>query len=143
MENIGKWAENYYAWWLKTFIIVMVLFHTVLVRFWEIYQNCSNSVHFLARQMFMFIYKWVRISPQIDWYYYHGTIPESMCIVRHQTLIKTPASWVSHQSPVCPPFTLLFMDMVQFYWKHVFLYQIMMSKYLRSVLTKSTCRRGI
>ena len=46
-------------------------------------------------------FKWVRISPEIDWYHYKGTIPAPTCIVRHQTLIKSPTSKVSHQSPVC------------------------------------------
>ena len=50
-----------------------------------------------------FFFKWVRISPEIDWYHYQGASPAPACIVRHQTMIKAPTSKVSHQSPVCPP----------------------------------------
>ena len=71
----------------------------LLLKIWEIYEKCSNSVNFWARKMFFF-FKWVRISPEIDWYHYQGASPAPMCIVRHQKLIKVPTSEVSHQSPV-------------------------------------------
>ena len=74
----------------------------LLLKIWEIYEKCSNSVNFWARKMFFF-FKWVRISPEIDWYHYQGASPAPTCIVRHQTMIKAPTSKVSHQSPVCPP----------------------------------------
>ena len=35
-------------------------------------------------------FKWVRISPEIDWNHYQGASPAPKCIVRYQTLIKTP-----------------------------------------------------
>ena len=71
----------------------------LLLKIWEIYEKCSNSVNFWARKMFFF-FKWVRISPEIDWYHYQGASPAPTCIVRHQTMIKPPTSEVSHQSPV-------------------------------------------
>ena len=74
----------------------------LLLKIWEIYKKCSNSVNFWARKMFFF-FKWVRISPEIDWYHYQCASPAPTCIVRHQTMIKAPTSKVSHQSPVCPP----------------------------------------
>ena len=36
-----------------------------------------------------FFFKWVRISPEIDWYHYQGASPAPTCIVRHQTMTKT------------------------------------------------------
>ena len=38
------------------------------------------------------------MSPEIDWYHYQGVSPAPTCVVRHQTMTKTPMR--SHQSPV-------------------------------------------
>ena len=38
----------------------------------------------------MFFFKWVRISPEIDWYHYQGASLAPTCILRHQSLISTP-----------------------------------------------------
>ena len=48
----------------------------------------------------MLFFKWVRISPEIEWYHYQGACPAPTCKVQHQTLIKTLQIEVSHQSPV-------------------------------------------
>ena len=64
----------------------------LLVKFWEINKKCSNSVKFWARKM-LFSFKWVRISPEIDWRHYEGASPAPTCIVRHQTMTKTPSRW--------------------------------------------------
>ena len=42
-----------------------------------------------ARAKLSFFY-WVRISPEIDWCHYQGASPAPTCIVRHQTMTKTP-----------------------------------------------------
>ena len=49
--------------------------------------KCSNMVNFWARKM-LFFFKWVRISPEIDWYHYQGASPAPTCVVRHQTMTK-------------------------------------------------------
>ena len=36
----------------------------LLMKIWQIYKKCSNSVNFLARKIFFF-FKWVRTSPEI------------------------------------------------------------------------------
>ena len=36
------------------------------------------------------LFKWVRISPEIDLYHYQGANPAYTCIIRHQTMTKTP-----------------------------------------------------
>ena len=76
------------------------------LKIWEIYKKCSNSLNFWARKMFFF-FKWVRISPEIDWYHYQGASPAPTCIVRHQKLIKTPTRWsvTSEPSVPLPPLT--------------------------------------
>ena len=61
------------------------IFEDLLLKIWEIYQRCSNSVNFWARKMFFF-FKWVRISPGIDWYHYQGASPEP------GTYVHSPAS---------------------------------------------------
>ena len=68
------------------------------MKFWEIYQKCPNSVNFWARKMFFF-FKWVRISPEIDWYHYQGASPALTFIVRHQTLTKTLTRWSVTSEP--------------------------------------------
>ena len=69
----------------------------LLLKFWEIYEKCFNSVNFWARIFFL---KWVRILQEIDWYHYLGASPAPSCKVRQQTLIKNPMRFMSHQSPV-------------------------------------------
>ena len=71
---------------------------TLLVRIWEIYYWKFDRFTRIAltRSVFelekCFFFKWVRISPEIDWYHYQGASPAPSCIVRHKTLIKTPTS---------------------------------------------------
>ena len=36
-----------------------------------------------------FFFKWVRILPEIDWYHYQSAAAPT-CIIRHQTMTKTP-----------------------------------------------------
>ena len=59
----------------------------LLLKIWEIYEKYSNSVNFLARKMFFF-FKWVRISPAIDWYH-QGASPAPTCTFQHQALTNT------------------------------------------------------
>jgi len=54
----------------------------LLLEILKIYKKCSNSVNFLARKIFLF-FKWVRISPDIDWYHHQGASPALTCIVWH------------------------------------------------------------
>ena len=42
--------------------------------------------------------KWVRISPEIDWYHYQGASIAPTGIVWHQIMTKTPGGEVSHQN---------------------------------------------
>ena len=79
-------------WYLRDF----------LWKTWEIYRKCSNSANFWARKMFFFL-KWVRISPEIDWYHYQCASPAPTCIVRHRILIKTPTRWSVTSEPSVPP----------------------------------------
>ena len=59
-----------HSWWYDTVSnIFWAYLRDLLLNFWEIYQKCSNSVNFGARKMFFF-FKWVRISPEIDWYHH-------------------------------------------------------------------------
>ena len=51
-----------------------------------------------------FFFKWVRISPEIDWYHYQGASPAPTCIVWHQTMTKTATRWsVTSEPSVLPP----------------------------------------
>ena len=56
----------------------------------EIFKNAQTRPIFELEKCSFF--KWVRISPEIDLYHYQGASPAHMCIVWHQTLIKTPTS---------------------------------------------------
>ena len=68
-------------------------FRDLLLNIWEIYEKCSNSVNFWAWKMFFFL-KWVRISPEIDWYHYQGAQSDIK-------LVQRPLQGeVPHQSPV-------------------------------------------
>ena len=73
----------------------------LLLKIWDIYEKCSKSVNFWARKMFFF-FKWVRISPEIDWYHYQGASPAPTCIVRHQTMTKTSTRWSVTLEPSVP-----------------------------------------
>ena len=91
-------------------------FGDFLMKFWEIYQKCSNSVNFWARKMFFF-FKWVRISPEIDWYHYQGASPAPTCIVRHQTMTKTPTRWSVTSEPCDKKFLTVALN--SFLWQEV------------------------
>ena len=66
------------------------LFHTFLVHICEFYywqferftKRCSNSVNYWARKLLFFS----------NGYHYQGYSPAPTCIVRYQTLTKTPTS---------------------------------------------------
>ena len=45
----------------------------------------------------------IRISPEIDWYHYQGVSLAPMCLVRHQTITKTPTRWSVISEPSVPP----------------------------------------
>ena len=47
--------------------------------------------------------KWVRISPEIEWYHYQGGSPALTCIVRHQKMTKTPTRLSVTSEPSVPP----------------------------------------
>ena len=65
----------------------------------EIYEKCSNLVSFELEKCSFF--KWVRLSPEIDWYHYQGASPAPTCLVRNQTMTKTPTRWsVTSESSV-------------------------------------------
>ena len=66
-ENL-KWDENY-AWWLKTFRIVMGLFRTVLVRFERFTMENLRDLwtwSIFELENFSFFFKWVQILSEID-----------------------------------------------------------------------------
>ena len=54
----------------------LVLMHFRL-SFYRFPENKLNSVSFWARKMFFF-FKWVRISPEIDWYHHQWCFPDKM-----------------------------------------------------------------
>ena len=56
----------------------------------EIFKNAQTRPIFELEKCSFF--KWVRIGPEIDWYYYPGACPAPTCIVRHQTMTKTRTS---------------------------------------------------
>ena len=84
----------------------MGLFQTFLARIWEIYywkferlpkKPLTRSVFELEKCSFFF--KWVRISPEIDWYHYQGANPAPTCKVRHQIMTNTPTRWSVTSEP--------------------------------------------
>ena len=87
-------------WTISNFLVR--IWEIFLLKIWHIYKKCSNSVNFWARKMFFF-FKWVRISPEIDWYHYQGANPAPTCIVWHQTMTKTPMRLSVTSEPSVPP----------------------------------------
>ena len=77
--------NNTHDGWDTVLNIFCLYLRDLLRKFWGIYSKCSNSVHFWARKMFLF-FKWVRISPEIDWYHYQGASPATTCIVHSPAL---------------------------------------------------------
>ena len=84
----------------------MGLFQKFLARIWEIYNwkferftknGLTSSVVELEKCSFFL--KWVRISPEIDWCHYQGASPAPTCIVRHQTMTRTPTRWSVTSEP--------------------------------------------
>ena len=77
-------------------MMAMGVFQTDLVRFESF--NYSNFEGFTNPALTLSIFelekcsffKWVRISPEIDWYHYQGASPAPTCIVKHLTMTKTP-----------------------------------------------------
>ena len=76
----------------------------LLACIWKIYYCKFErfTKNALTRKMFFF-FKWVRISPEIDWYHYQFASPAPTCIVRHQTMTKTPTRWSVTSEPSVPP----------------------------------------
>ena len=52
------------------------------------------------------MFKWVRISPEIDWYHYQGACLAPTLILRRQTLIKTAARFAPLLISTRPHFKL-------------------------------------
>ena len=50
-----------------------------------------------------FFFKWVRISPEIDWYHYQGASPALKCIVRVLNNDKDPYEVKCHIRAQCVP----------------------------------------
>ena len=108
--KIWKLAKSYNVWCLTTLMMVVILFQTSFAHIWEIYyRNFEGFIkNALTWSIFelekcSFFFKWVRISPEIDWYHYQGASPAPTCIVRHQTMTKTPTRWSVTSEPSVPP----------------------------------------
>ena len=76
----------HYSQWIVSNILVRIwkIFHWKFERYTK---NALDQSIFEHEKCFFF--KWVRISPEIDWYHYQGASLEPTCIVRHQTITKT------------------------------------------------------
>ena len=84
--------------WTVSNIFGPILIHLFLKIFTK--NALTQSIFELEKCSF---FRWVRILPEIDWYHYQSASLAPTCLVQHQTLIKTPMSYVSHQNQVCPP----------------------------------------
>ena len=75
----------------KTFQNLCFRFARISLKFFKdfLWNPLTLSIFELEKCHF---FKWVRISLRIDWYHYQGACPAPLCIVQHETLIKTPIS---------------------------------------------------
>ena len=82
--------------WFEPFISIFLYIQNVWLLLAPLppVSNCHNLVD---PRIFV---SWVKISAEINLYYYQGASPESTCIVWHQTLIDSLRSKVSHYTNI-------------------------------------------